>query len=195
MTANLPVAFGALLAGGLLIDKGAAAAKAAFAGTTSSSSPSSSSTSTSTSTVSTQPTTGPAAAERMLAAAQAATGGPYSQANHSTAIGHLGSWLKQFGTDCSGFVSYLMGPAGAHLWSSSYATPAIPTAPNVQAGPGTYVTIYNNPAPGNEGHVFIQILGQWFESAGGVGIHQMTAGEASQYLGTGSYTAYHPDGL
>jgi hypothetical protein len=131
----------------------------------------------------------------MLQAAQAAVGGPYSMANHSSAFSQLGSWLARFGTDCSGFISYLMGPRGSGLWSSSYATPAIPSAPNLQGGQGTYVTIWNNPAPGSAGHVFIQILGNWFESAGGVGIHQMTDSEAQGYIASGSYSPFHPNGM
>lgn len=193
MPANLPVAFGALLAGGLLIEKGAKAAKAAFP---SSSSSSTTATGTGTGSVNTtQPASGPDAAVKMLAAAQNATGGPYSMANHATAFGKAGSWLKQFGTDCSGFISYLMGPQGAGVWNSSYTTPLIPTAPNLQPGTGTYVTIFNNPAPGSAGHAFIEILGQWFESSGGQGIHQMTPSEAQGYINSGNYNPYHPTGL
>lgn len=182
MPANLPVAFGALLAGGLLTQKGVEAAKGAFAKGSGSGAGSASA-------------AGPAQAQQMLAAARAAVGGPYSEANHASAIGHVASWLKQFGTDCSGFISYLMGPAGAGLWSGAYATPGIPTAPSIASGPGQYVTLYNNPAPGAAGHVFIEILGSFFESAGGIGIHEMTAGEAQSYLSSHQYTAYHPEGL
>ena len=57
------------------------------------------------------------------------------------------------------------------------------------------MTIYNNPAPGAQGHVFMQILNQWFESAGGIGIHQMSDAQAQSYLNSGQYSAYHPNGL
>ena len=189
MPANLPVAFGALLAGGLLLDKGLKSTRDAFssAGQTSGVSAGGA--------VATAPLQGPQAAQKMLAAAQAAAGGPYSKANHASAFSQVGSWLQKFGTDCSGFVSYLLGPRGAGVWSSSYTTDQIPSAPNLTGGPGQYVTLWNNPAPGDAGHVFIQILGQWFESAGGIGIHQMTDAEAQSYIHTGHYAAWHPNGL
>jgi hypothetical protein len=139
-------------------------------------------------------TTGLSGATKMLAAAQAALGGAYSQANHN-AVSDTGSQIQQQGTDCSGFVSYLMGPNGVGDWSQSYATPGIPTAPGVQAGKGSYVTIWNNPNPGNAGHVWIEILGQYFESSGSGGVHQMTQGEVNQYLNSGQYQPFHPAGM
>ena len=106
-------------------------------------------------------TTGLSAAAKMLAAAKAALGGSYSQANHN-AVADSASQIQQQGTDCSGFVSYLMGPNGIGDWSQSYATPGIPTAPGIQPGKGSYVTIWNNPNPGDAGHVWIEIMGQYF---------------------------------
>ncbi len=139
-------------------------------------------------------TTGLSGAARMLAAAKAALGGAYSQANHD-AVSDSASQIQQQGTDCSGFVSYLMGPNGIGDWSQSYATPSIPTAPGMQPGQGSYVTIWNNPNPGNAGHVWIEIMGQYFESSGSGGVHQMDQGEVNQYLKSGEYQPFHPAGM
>jgi len=139
-------------------------------------------------------TTGLSGAAKMLAAAKAALGGAYSQANHD-AVADSASQIQQNGTDCSGFVSYLMGPNGIGDWSQSYATPSIPTAPGMQSGRGSYVTIWNNPNPGNSGHVWIEILGQYFESSGSGGVHQMDQGEVNTYLKSGQYQPFHPAGM
>ena len=138
--------------------------------------------------------TGLSGAARMLAAAKAAVGGAYNQGNHD-AVSDSASQIQQQGTDCSGFVSYLMGPNGVGDWSQSYATPGIPTAPGVQPGAGSYVTIWNNPNPGNAGHVWIEILGQYFESSGSGGVHQMDQSEVDQYLKSGQYQPFHPAGM
>jgi hypothetical protein len=139
-------------------------------------------------------TTGLSGAARMLAAAKAALGGAYNQGNHD-AVSDSASQIQQQGTDCSGLVSYLMGPNGIGDWSQSYATPSIPSAPGMQAGQGSYVTIWNNPNPGNAGHVWIEILGQYFESSGSGGVHQMDQGEVNQYLKSGQYQPFHPAGM
>jgi hypothetical protein len=138
--------------------------------------------------------TGLPAAARMLAAAKAALGGTYNQGNHD-AVSDSASQIQQQGTDCSGFVSYLMGPNGIGDWSQSYATPGIPTAPGIQPGAGSYVTIWNNPNPGDAGHVWIEIMGQYFESSGSGGVHQMDQSEVNQYLKSGQYQPFHPAGM
>jgi hypothetical protein len=138
--------------------------------------------------------TGLSGAARMLAAAKAALGGAYNQGNHD-AVSDSASQIQQQGTDCSGFVSYLMGPNGIGDWSQSYATPGIPTAPGIESGKGSYVTIWNNPNPGNAGHVWIEILGQYFESSGSGGVHQMDPGEVNEYLNSGQYQPFHPAGM
>lgn len=134
-------------------------------------------------------------AQKMLRMAREASGGPYSVGNHATAFTQSAAWLKQDGTDCSGFVSWLLGPQGIGDWPTSFATPSIPTAPHVRPGFGQYVTLWNNPAPGSSGHVFIEILGRWFESAGGIGIHEMPGTEALNYISSGLYSPHHPAGL
>lgn len=204
--ANLPLAFAELVVGGIILDagiKGASVADvvkgqatqnpiaglttagAAGTGPAAASTPASSAPS--------QPSAGPAAAEQMLAAAQQAVGGPYSVPNHASAIGWTSAQLKKLGTDCSGFVSNLMRVGG--FWSASYATPGIPSAPNVQAGAGQYVTIFNNPAAGSNGHVFIEILGQFFDSNGSTGITALDPSTVQSYLKTGLYSPFHPVGL
>ncbi len=141
---------------------------------------------------------GPAGAQRMLAAAQAVLGSHYNQGNHD-AVSDTPATIMLLGTDCSGFVSYLMGPNGAGLWSESYTTDTMSAAPNLQEGGGTsghYVTIYNNPNPGNLGHVFIDVEGQWFEDNGQDGARQMSAGDVQSYLESGEYTqVFHPVGM
>jgi hypothetical protein len=138
--------------------------------------------------------TGLSGAARMLSAAQAAVGGAYNQGNHD-AVSDTASQIQQQGTDCSGFVSYLMGPNGIGDWSQSYATPSIPTAPGIEPGKGSYVTIWNNSNPGNAGHVWIEIMGQYFESSGSGGVHQMDPSEVNQYLNSGQYQPFHPAGM
>ena len=139
-------------------------------------------------------TTGLSGAAKMLAAAKATLGGGYNQANHD-AVSDSASQIQQQGTDCSGFVSFLMGPNGLGDWSQSYATPSIPTAPGIQPGQGSYVTIWNNANPGNAGHVWIEILGQYFESSGSGGVHQMDQSEVNQYLNSGQYQPFDPAGM
>ena len=131
---------------------------------------------------------------RTLRAARNVIGAGYSQLNHAGAINQSVPQIKQLGTDCSGYVSYLMGPAGLGIWKFAYATPGIPTAPLIQAGAGQQITLHNNPSPGNFGHVWIEILGQYFECAGQIGVHQMDSGEVQSYLATGSYAPLHPAG-
>ena len=138
--------------------------------------------------------TGLSGAARMLAAAKAALGGAYNQGNHD-AVSDSASQIQVQGTDCSGFVSYLMGPNGTGDWSQSCATPGIATAPGIEAGKGSYVTIWNNPNPGNAGHVWIEVLGQYFESSGSGGVHQMDPSEVNEYLNSGQYQPFHPAGM
>ncbi len=139
-------------------------------------------------------TNGASAAAKMLAAAQAALGGSYNQGNHD-AVSDTAGQILQDGTDCSGFVSYLMGQNGIGDWSQSYCTPEIPTAPDIQSGRGSYVTIWNNANPGDSGHVWIEILGQYFESAGSTGVHRMDQSEVNMYLNSGQYQPFHPAGM
>lgn len=138
------------------------------------------------------------AAQKLLRMLKFVSGAGYSQGNHDD-INQNEFSVKAKGTDCSGLISWLMGPQGLGIWSSSLATPAIPNAPGLQAGQGKVVTIYNNRQPGNAGHVFIRVGNQYFASEGGVGVHQLPLSEVQGYLTHGSdggtYQAYHPKGL
>lgn len=136
---------------------------------------------------------------KILGLAKAAVGGPYSQAHHGDIFGKSAAWLKANGTDCSGFVSWLMGPDGLGIWSTALATPDIPSAPGIQKGAGSAITIWNNPLPGNSGHVFINIGGQFFQSAGGgTGIEPISAEHAQSMIANGDngakYYPLHPKG-
>lgn len=142
--------------------------------------------------------------QKLFAMLHRVNGAPYSQANHN-AVGETAKQIKASGgTDCSGLVSYLMGPNGLGLWSSSQTTPTITSAPGMQKGKGKVVTVYDNPQAGNAGHVFIGVRMkngkmQYWASEGGVGVHTLSAGEVNTYLTQGSdgghYVALHPKGL
>jgi cell wall-associated NlpC family hydrolase len=104
----------------------------------------------------------PAAVQTMLQKAQSLVGRPYVWGG-----GHSASdWQNASGYDCSGFVSAVLGSAG--VISGPQSTQTLPSQPNLAAGPGQYVTIYdrdNNPDPSQD-HVIINIGGNWFESGG-----------------------------
>ena len=135
---------------------------------------------------------------KTLALAQSLIGSPYNQGGHSAAINETIAQVKQLGTDCSGYVSDLMGPNGLGIWSTAQATPGIPSAPGIQSGVGQQITLWNNPAAGNAGHVWVQFgsgaAARYFEDAGGIGVHEMTASQAQSYLNTNLYQPFHPAG-
>ncbi len=111
--------------------------------------------------------------------------------------GHSG-WGPQTGYDCSGFVSAVLH-AGGYL-TSPVDTTALPSQPGMVSGPGQYVTVYDRALPGQNGHVIIQINGQFYESGGmhgawggGGGVQKIGTPSAS-YLATFP-TVLHPEGL
>jgi cell wall-associated NlpC family hydrolase len=111
--------------------------------------------------------------------------------------GHSG-WGPQTGYDCSGFVSAVLH-AGGYL-TSPVDTTALPSQPGMVSGPGQYVTVYDRALPGQNGHVIIQINGQFYESGGmhgawggGGGVEKIATPSAA-YLATFP-TVLHPDGL
>lgn len=111
--------------------------------------------------------------------------------------GHSG-WGPQSGYDCSGFVSAVLH-AGGYL-SSPQDTTTMPSAAGIEQGPGQYVTIYDRNQPGQEGHVIIEIDGQFYESGGeqgswggGGGVAKISTPSAS-YLATFNQVL-HPAGL
>lgn len=111
--------------------------------------------------------------------------------------GH-GSWGPQSGYDCSGFVSAVLH-AGGYL-SAPQDTTSLPSAAGMESGPGQYVTVYDRSQPGQEGHVIIDINGQFYESGGeagswggGGGVEKISTPSAS-YLSTFN-DILHPAGL
>src|SRR5215472_11006969 len=80
--------------------------------------------------------------------------------------GH-GGWGPQSGYDCSGFVSAVLH-AGGYL-TSPQDTTSLPDQPGIESGPGQFVTIFDRNAPGGQGHVIIEIDGQFYESGGQTG--------------------------
>ena len=107
-------------------------------------------------------------------------------------------FAPQAGYDCSGFVSSVLH-AGGYL-TSPQDTATLPSAPGIEPGPGQYVTIYDRNEPGQEGHVIINIAGQFYESGGETG--SWGGGGGVEKIGTPS-AAYlatfndvlHPTGL
>lgn len=137
-------------------------------------------------------------AAKLMRMIKTVVGAPYNQGNHSAVDEHHRQ-IRSQGTDCSGLISWLMGPHGLGIWNTSLATPSIASAPGLQPGRGHTITIWNNKQAGNAGHVFIQIGNQFFASEGGVGVHQLPMSEVHMYLTQGSdggtYQALHPKGL
>ena len=130
--------------------------------------------------------------QAMTAQADALVGRPYVWGG-----GHDG-WGPQSGYDCSGFVSAVLH-AGGYL-SSPQDTTTLPTAPGIESGPGRYVTIYDRDKPGEDGHVIIEIEGQFYESGGqrgtwggGGGVERISTPSAA-YLSTFD-RILHPGGL
>jgi cell wall-associated NlpC family hydrolase len=108
------------------------------------------------------------------------------------------SWAPQAGYDCSGFVSAVLH-AGGYL-SSPADTVTLPSQAGIEQGPGQYVTIYDRTGAGENGHVIIDINGQFYESGGesgawggGGGVEKIGTPSAS-YLATFD-AVLHPAGL
>jgi hypothetical protein len=111
--------------------------------------------------------------------------------------GHSG-WAPQAGYDCSGFVSAVLH-AGGYL-TSPVDTTALPSQPGMVSGPGQSVTVYDRALSGQNGHVIIDINGQFYESGGmhgawggGGGVEKIGTPSAA-YLATFP-TVLHPEGL
>jgi hypothetical protein len=76
----------------------------------------------------------------------------------------------------------------------------MPSQPGIASGPGKFVTIFDRALPGENGHVIIEINGQFYESGGmhgawgGGGGVQKIATPSASYLATFP-TVLHPEGL
>jgi hypothetical protein len=142
--------------------------------------------------------TGLAGAETMLVAAYSAVGGPYSQGNHDS-LGQSAADLRRAGTDCSGFVSWVLDQVDPGFGDQTTVT--LPDQPGVLPGVGQYVTMWDRPLPGDQGHVIINILGTWFESGGNTaynpagGIATISETQAVGELTGGGFLPYHLKGL
>jgi cell wall-associated NlpC family hydrolase len=111
--------------------------------------------------------------------------------------GHSG-WAPQSGYDCSGFVSAVLH-AGGYL-SSPADTVSLPSQAGIEQGPGQHVTIYDRSGAGENGHVIIEINGQFYESGGESGAWGGGGGVAKIGTPSASYLAtfnavLHPAGL
>jgi hypothetical protein len=151
------------------------------------------------------PANAPAKVKAMLALANAVVGAPYNNgAGHSAAFSASIAQILKMGTDCSGFVSLLLGPRGAGVLTGPLTTQGIWDAPGMAAGAGKFVTVWDRHtgAVDNE-HVIIDIAGTFFESGGNSsdnpssngGISSMTAAGAKAELAGGGFQQYHPVGL
>jgi Transglycosylase SLT domain len=142
--------------------------------------------------------TGLAGAETMLVAAYSAVGGPYSQANHDS-FGQSAADLRRAGTDCSGFVSWVLDQVDPSFGNQTTVT--LPDQPGILPGVGQYATMWDRPLPGDQGHVIINILGTWFESGGNTtynpagGIAPMSEAQAVGELTGGGFLPYHLNGI
>jgi cell wall-associated NlpC family hydrolase len=137
----------------------------------------------------------PAAAAKigdMVKFADSAVGKPYIYGG-----GH-GDFTPQPGYDCSGFVSAVLHSAG--YLTHPVDTTALPSQPGILAGPGKFVTIYDRALSGHDGHVIIEINGQFYESGGmhgawgGGGGVEKIGRPSDDYLKTFEHIL-HPDGL
>jgi hypothetical protein len=137
----------------------------------------------------------PAAAVKvgdMVKFADSAVGKPYIYGG-----GH-GDWTPQPGYDCSGFVSAVLHSAG--YLSAPVDTTALPSQPGILAGAGKFVTIYDRALSGHDGHVIIDINGQFYESGGmhgawgGGGGVEKIGRPSEDYLKTFEHIL-HPEGM
>ncbi|MHB2015417.1 MAG: hypothetical protein ACYCW6_00575 [Candidatus Xenobia bacterium] len=98
---------------------------------------------------------------------------------------------------CSGFVSAVLH-VGGYL-SSPVDTTALPHQQGSVSGPGQHVTIYDRALPGQQGHVIMEINGQFYESGGshgawgGGGVEKI--GRPSDAYLSSFPTVLHPQGL
>lgn len=135
---------------------------------------------------------GDARVQAMITMANSLIGKPYVWGG-----GHSG-WGPQSGYDCSGFVSAVLH-AGGYL-NEPADTTSLPSQAGILSGPGQYVTIYDRDGAGENGHVIIEIAGQFYESGGTKGAWGGGGGVEKIDRPSDSYLAtfdrvLHPAGL
>jgi cell wall-associated NlpC family hydrolase len=149
------------------------------------------------------PQTGTLAPQQQLVSGDARVQGMVTMANsligkpYVWGGGH-GGFGPTSGYDCSGFVSAVLH-AGGYLTAPADTT-ALPSQPGILAGPGQSVTIYDRAQSAQNGHVIIEINGQFYESGGAAGAWgggggvEKIAQPSAAYLATFE-TVLHPAGL
>jgi cell wall-associated NlpC family hydrolase len=126
----------------------------------------------------------------MTGTAQSLVGTPYVYGG-----GH-GAWGAGSGLDCSGFVSAVLHSAG--FLTGPVTTEGFSAQPNITAGHGRWVTIYDRTGCGANEHVILDINGTFYEAGGGTAsggapyVHQFTP--SHEYLAS-FHTVLHPVGL
>ncbi len=128
----------------------------------------------------------------MMTAAHLLNGLPYVWGG-----GH-GGWGPSVGYDCSGFVSAVLHAAG--YLTGPQTTQTLPAQPQIVAGPGKWVTMFDRTDAGiGDDHVIIDINGQFWESGGSTSsggaarVHQI-AHISLSYLASFN-RILHPQGL
>lgn len=186
MAGNTALAFGALVAGGVVIEYGVKNFRNAGG-----------SSSTGASTPSADPTgsTGNTTLTGSVAQAQqraiALEGTPYvwGGGHVSNAFAETLAQIKSGGLDCSGYVSQILGPEGLGVLSAPEDTEGL--AQSLSPGAGKQVTVYINPAE----HTIINIGGIWYAAQSqGTFASRITAQEAQATISSIDMTAYHPQG-
>jgi cell wall-associated NlpC family hydrolase len=118
---------------------------------------------------------------------------------HSTAS--LTESVKQIadttGLDCSALVSNVLGPDGAGVLTSVENTGGLASSPALIAGPGQYITVYDDSTgAGGLTHTFIEIAGKFFQAPQpGQDVQEMNASTVKALLTQGSFAQSHPVGM
>lgn len=197
IVANYPLAFAELLAGAILLDKGAAAFQGGLSTTANSSQGASA-----TATAPAAPadlSNAPAQVAAMYQSASLLVGAPYTYGGGHNGFTTALSTLKSLGVDCSGFVSQVLH-SGGYLTSPA-TTVTLPEQAGILPGVGQWVTIWDRAEAGDAGHAIIDIAGQFFESGGNSannptgGVAALTDAQAQGELSEGGFDPYHPSGL
>ena len=97
------------------------------------------------------------------------------------------------GLDCSGFVSSVLHSAG--YLSAPQTTEGLAAQPNLAAGHGQYVTLYDRVDAGDNDHVIMSVNGHFFEEGGSGGTQNVHAFTPSAAYLASFNRVLHPVGL